>query len=175
GRRSSPKSHYLYIASCATKAFSDPTAEKEESMLVEIRSTGAQTIFPGSAHEDTGESISWDSNDEPTHAANLEREVGVLAAAAILARHWSEGQRDFIAASLAAILNRVWEPDRTSHFIRSIARVVGDEEHQSRDRKAYSKPGGKKYGWPKLRECVGTSVADRVKDWLALSDTKESP
>lgn len=57
GRTTKPKSHWLYRAAkpIETKKFRSPTA----GMIVELRSTGAQTVFPPSIHE-LGEAIEWD-------------------------------------------------------------------------------------------------------------------
>jgi putative DNA primase/helicase len=56
GRAGKPRSHRLFRLKgpLKTKQFKTPTT----SMLVEIRSTGAQTVFPPSIHE-TGEAIEW--------------------------------------------------------------------------------------------------------------------
>ena len=60
GRPSKPRSHWTYRVTgpMTTKKF----RSKSAGMLVEIRSTGMQTVFPPSCHE-TGEAISWDGED----------------------------------------------------------------------------------------------------------------
>jgi len=60
GRSSKPRSHWIYrvTAPVATKKF----RSKSAGMLVELRSTGMQTVFPPSTHE-SGETISWDEVD----------------------------------------------------------------------------------------------------------------
>ena len=63
GRAGKPKSHYLYKVSrpCASKRF----ASRSAGMIVELRSTGLQTVFPPSTHE-SGEVIQWlDQSQEP--------------------------------------------------------------------------------------------------------------
>lgn len=63
GRPGKPKSHYLYRVTkpCATKRF----PSRSSGMIVEVRSTGVQTVFPPSTHE-SGEPIDWiDENQEP--------------------------------------------------------------------------------------------------------------
>jgi hypothetical protein len=71
GRASKPRSHRLYVASGATlEKFSDPLrlapdyTGDEKACLLELRSDtaaggAAQTVFPPSLHEDTGELIKW--------------------------------------------------------------------------------------------------------------------
>ena len=61
GRPSKLRSHLLYAAQGAvTEKFVDPIPGEDEKnqTLVEIRSTGCQTVFPGSVHV-SGEPIAW--------------------------------------------------------------------------------------------------------------------
>lgn len=60
GRESKPRSHWIYVVtgSIDTQKFHNKSA----GMVVEIRSTGAQTVFPPSVHE-SGEQIDWDRDD----------------------------------------------------------------------------------------------------------------
>ena len=62
GRPGKPRSHWLYHAahSIATRQWRLP----DRKMVVELRSTGGQTLFPGSTHPN-GEVVKWDRNDEP--------------------------------------------------------------------------------------------------------------
>ncbi|MBI1367090.1 MAG: hypothetical protein GC162_00400 [Planctomycetes bacterium] len=61
GRVSKPRSHRLYVVTSpvATKKH----RSKSAGMIVELRSTGTQTVFPPSVHE-SGEPIEWDRNDD---------------------------------------------------------------------------------------------------------------
>jgi hypothetical protein len=63
GRSGKPRSHWLYRVTkpLTTKKWSS----KSSGMIVEVRSTGLQTIFPPSIHE-TGEAIEWiDESQQP--------------------------------------------------------------------------------------------------------------
>jgi hypothetical protein len=61
-------------------------------MMVELRigggSKGAQTVFPGSTHED-GEAIFWEEGGEPSSVdgAALHKKVLMVAACAMMARY----------------------------------------------------------------------------------------
>ena len=57
GRPGKQRSHWIYrvTSPAATKKF----RSKSAGMLVELRSTGMQTVFPPSTHE-SGETIAWD-------------------------------------------------------------------------------------------------------------------
>jgi hypothetical protein len=59
GRPGSPGSHWLYRAKAPTHK-----RTSKHGMLVELRSTGLQTVFPGSVHT-SGEPIEWESDGEP--------------------------------------------------------------------------------------------------------------
>lgn len=85
GRASNPRSHWLYRAEGAkTVKFADPHDGK---MLLELRSTGLQTVFPGSVHT-SGETIDFDSDGEPLTVtpAELRAAAGRLATCAMLLR-----------------------------------------------------------------------------------------
>lgn len=95
GRDSARASHYLYRSIGAeTAKFYDPVMvarkEKRKAMLVELRSTGGQTVFPPSIHE-LGEPIEYDagSEDEPAvvKASTLLEEIEELAAATLFVRY----------------------------------------------------------------------------------------
>ena len=101
GRSSARWSHYLYHSNLAeitddgSIPFKDPTT-KPETMILELRigggNKGAQTVAPGSVHEDTGEPIVWEEDGPPTRIAGDEllRCTKITAALALLARHWPQ-------------------------------------------------------------------------------------
>ena len=67
GRASNQRSHWLYrvTAPLATKKF----RSKSAGMIVEVRSTGMQTVFPPSTHE-TGEAIRWEEGEQEPAEVN---------------------------------------------------------------------------------------------------------
>jgi hypothetical protein len=71
GRASSRAAHWLYYTDLSVSAdkavlvFNDPATG---GRVLELRiggASGAQTVFPGSTHEDTGEAITWEEGGEP--------------------------------------------------------------------------------------------------------------
>ncbi len=67
GRTSKPRSHRLFrvVGDIATHKRQDSRRGDESAgMIVELRSTGTQTVFPGSVHP-SGELIEWDTFGEP--------------------------------------------------------------------------------------------------------------
>ncbi len=114
-------------------------AARHTTMLIELRSTGGQTVVPPSVHP-SGEVVRWErggiTQGEPgvVGGAALLRAVARVAAVAILARHWpGEGQRDEAAKDLAGLLLRGgWGEEEVDHFARMVARIAGDEEWRKR-------------------------------------------
>jgi KaiC/GvpD/RAD55 family RecA-like ATPase len=97
GRASKPRSHYLYRAEGAqTRRYEDI----DRAALVELRATGAQTVFPPSVHE-SGEAIRFDDEggrEAPLElaGADIRMRVAKLAAASLLVRH-GRSEADAIA------------------------------------------------------------------------------
>jgi Bifunctional DNA primase/polymerase, N-terminal len=114
GRESSPHSHWWYVSpDVETIKFKDV----DRRMLVELRSTGCQTIVDPSVHP-SGELVVWhDTGPEPAEveAEELERCVRELATATLIARHLPPigGRHDFVLA-LAGVLLRPERFDEAS-------------------------------------------------------------
>lgn len=177
GRAGKPSSHRLYLCPGAarTMQFSDPEKHPQGQRLAELRSTGAQTILPGSTHE-SGEAVLWESDDDPAtvDADTLVRGVRRVAAGSLIARRWGEGSRHTAAMALSACLIRGgWALEGVERFVEAVARAAGDEEvgdrvRTVRDTATKLGNGGKCSGWPTLAEVVGDKVANRVAEWLGI-------
>jgi hypothetical protein len=174
GRKSKPLSHWYYYSQDFLKP--EKFCDTDGICLVEIRSTGQQTIAPPSVHP-SGERVRWASKGKPTTVTNkfISRAVRKLAAASILARHWpSIGSRNETALALAGLLLRAgWAVEQTEEFISNVAQAAHDEEWKSRQaaavrtQKTLSKNGAVT-GKPRLDELIGKQVMDRVVDWLDI-------
>jgi hypothetical protein len=188
GRASKRRSHYLYYSNLATKKFHDPLleshadeAKRKKATLVEIRSTGAQTVFPGSVHP-SGEPVTWDSDNSPSklEAEIIEKAVRHLAAAALLARYWPSGARNDAANALAGGLLRAgWTTQQIERFIEAICRVANDEETRARLRNVIETSkkldnGSHTTGWPTLAKIIDKRIVDRICEWLSIRHVKES-
>jgi P4 family phage/plasmid primase-like protien len=91
GRKSKPRSHRIYRVTgpIETKRFET----ESEKCIVEIRATGAQTIFPPSQHP-SGESIRWeDKTAEPAEVSPEELVKGVTCLAQAVKRELREKKR----------------------------------------------------------------------------------
>lgn len=183
GRASRRRSHNLYYADLTTKKYCDPLVKDEhKAMLVELRSTGTQTVFPGSVHE-SGEEIEWDTDGDPAHitAHELERAVAEEAAACLLARYWSDGSRNDAALALAGGLLRAgWAEDKTMRFIEVICLAARDDETPSRlltvvGTATKLADGAHVTGWTRLGEIIDKRIVDRVRQWLEIRKSASGP
>lgn len=93
GRASKPRSHWLYLVDPPPK----PAQYKDVGgkMLVELRSTGQQTIFPGSFHP-CGEVIRWDREDPPVNvlpqlSARVLLDLQLVCCCSSTIRRWVPG------------------------------------------------------------------------------------
>ncbi|MEZ5961714.1 MAG: bifunctional DNA primase/polymerase [Hyphomonadaceae bacterium] len=180
GREGKPKSHWLYCArDLATRQFVDPV---DGVMLVEIRSTGAQTVFPGSTHA-SGDAIEWAEVGEPAEIQDeqLSRGVSVLATAALLARHWpGDGGRHDAQLTLIGFLTRCgWSADRIGWFAAQVIGAGGGEADPAK-RRATALDAARRLadgravrGLPKLAETFGEKVARAVSAWLGAPEVGE--
>jgi hypothetical protein len=101
GRPGKPASHRLYTAPGAeTVKFADPT---DGEMLVELRSTGCQTVFPPSTHE-TGELIAWEQRGEAATvaAADITSACTKLAVATLIRKHLPDREAELLSQEPAA-------------------------------------------------------------------------
>jgi len=181
GRTSCPASHHWYCCTppLATKRYQDPTAKAKDdakAMIVEIRSTGAQTVTPPSTHT-SGELIRWCKTGELGQVTPDEIRgcVSRLAACALVARHWpAEGARHDTSLALSGLLLRAgWSQDDTSHFLTRAAMAAEDEEWGDRAKDVETtvqrlKTGEKATGGPTLEELLGEKVVAGIVDWLQI-------
>ena len=185
GRPGKPRSHRLYISSGAPyRKFTDPI---DQATILELRAgTGKQTIFPPSAHAETGEPITWHSEGEPfeVEAADLDRYARELAAAALLGKHWpGKGGRHDAARALAGGLWRGGlDEQRAADFVRAVVTAAGDtDESQDRERAVsdtYARGPQKSAdglavykitGWRALAGLIDLRVVRKAREWLGMT------
>jgi len=190
GRLSKPRSHYLYVSALETEKFDVPprrtgTATQTgtgRTMLVELRSTGGQTLFPGSTHPE-GEPVAWESSGAPVPVAPelLRQAVAELATACLLARAWpAEGQRHDAALAAAGFLARGGVPDdRVALIVNGAARVAKDENRRGDVLSTLVKlhAGEAVTGGPALAEVLthGKAVVRAIRKWLRFAPAVEAP
>ncbi len=183
GRRSKAASHWWYVVDAppakAQTAFKDPRKGPAESdaMLVELRSTGGQTLVPPSVHP-SGEPYVWDEEGEPARVdlEELLEAVRRLAAAALLARYWpAQGGRHAAAMAVGGLLLRAGlDEEDAARFVEAVAHAAGDEEAGGRAADVRSTArrlagGGNATGGKTLEDLVGADVVAKVREWLGIA------
>ncbi|HHY08472.1 MAG TPA: bifunctional DNA primase/polymerase, partial [Corynebacteriales bacterium] len=121
GRESTGRAHLLYRCPGAqTAKFQDPI---NDDTILEIRSTGGQTMVPPSIHP-SGEKVTWMGKGKPKELANVElqKAARLSAAAALLAKHWpKEGTRQDAALHLSgALAHAGWSLEDIKGFIEAV-------------------------------------------------------
>ena len=170
GRASKARSHRLYISDF-------PKIEKFEfgETIVEIRSTGGQTIFPPSTHE-SGEQIKWQTSGEPSKAESqlLRRAVAKLASACVISKFWRDGIRHELSLAVSgAFLRNGFTESETEDFIRAVCFSSGDEETSDRLKAVKTtaenlRKNRNVFGFPKLAELTDQKLVETVCKWLDI-------
>jgi hypothetical protein len=182
GRASRRDSHRLYVTDLASRAenavlqFRHPNTGE---MLCELRvgggGKGAQTVFPGSTHDETGEAVTWDEDGAPAavDGEQLFRKVKELAAFCLIARYWpAEGARHVAAQALGGVLARVgYEPSVVRVIAEAIARAAEDPEVADRKRAAEDSAraladGRHVFGLPELARHIGKKIGAQAAAWF---------
>ena len=132
-RRSNPASHRLYVVGTSeTAQFKAPGGK----MIVELRSTGTQTLAPPSTHP-SGELIRWVENGDPGRPDSeiLLAAVRKIAAGALIVQNWPAegGRHDFALALVGALLSSMMADD-VIEFVEAVAEAAGDDEAEDRGR-----------------------------------------
>jgi P4 family phage/plasmid primase-like protien len=174
GRPSSPESHYLVriVGELPkTRRFKIP-GEGDDNCVVELLSTGTQSLVPPSLHSESGERRQWYrqepapemSGDEARDAADD------VATAAFIARNWpGKGARHEYALAATGYVGRYLSRDRAERTMYAAIAASRDEEAEKRRRDVRdtldaleaSRPAT---GGPTLDK-LAPGVLDQLKRW----------
>jgi hypothetical protein len=192
GRASKRASHWLYFSDVPKHLkFEDPNIDGPGKTIVELRSGGVQTVFPGSVHV-SGEDIDFEDGADPTQIPRIERgmleaAVGGLAAACLLARYFPrKGRHDFCLALGGGLLRDQWSVDNAEMFVGLVAWAGGSDNPKARAATVRGTAGkiaaGEPVtGWKKVTELVsdrplgggvgGQKLVTRARKWLPARAT----
>ena len=180
GRATKPRSHYLYTSQDAEDVSAIQHRDQNGAMIVELRvgaSKGVQTMFPGSKHPDTGETVEWNVEGDPatTLFATFKHAVRMIAVASLLTRHWpsASGSRHDLAMRVGGSLARAGLTDEDiDKIVAAVTAEARDEEANDRRSaaaaaaSAYRTGDANAYGFPALREALGGSVVAALSKML---------
>lgn len=187
GRASKRASHWLYFSDVPKHLkFEDPNIDGPGKTIVELRSGGVQTVFPGSVHV-SGEPIDFEDDADPSTIARVERNileaaVGVLAAACLLARYFPQkGRHDLCLALGGGLLRDGWLVENAELFVLLVAWAGGSDNPRARaagvrgtaEKIAAGEPVT---GWKRVTELIadrplgggvgGKKLITRARKWL---------
>ena len=174
GRASKPASHYWFVAEGAKTA---QFQRLDGSVILELRSDGAQTVVPPSTHP-SGEDVRWDQDGEinKVDAEELRKCAALLASTVLLADHWPErgGRHQAAMAAAGFLANRNLSAEDVSAIIENAAELAGDDEPKDRARAARDTVNKKKagqfvVGGPTLANQVDPAVVQRLNQWLGAA------
>lgn len=196
GRPSKPRSHYLYrltsLDGAKENKFSDPTPVKDlrfrklKATLCELRMSG-QTVAPGSINTQDGhdELVRWEpgGDGEPARVdyTGLLAAMEKIAAAALVARYWTDGERHNASLPLAGLLCQggMTEAEALT-FMEAVCVGAGEAKDDIPNRlesirSTYAKAAtGDVFTAGKTLEddYFGKTIVQRLRKWLHLSSTR---
>lgn len=146
--------------------------------FMEVRSTGAQSVAPGSIHPDDGQEYCWSNSLPradlaPWDVVNLARD---LATVCLLADHWQapdpgeSGARHALALGVAGFLARRTSSETVWEIVEAAARMMGDGELGDRrraveDTLSKARRGIPVVGLPTLAALIGDDDARTLAKW----------
>lgn len=182
GRRKRPGSHYLYR--CEGIATFKRFPHKGD-MILELRSTGSQSVLPPSIHPD-GDRYEI-NNDEPFKTLSrreLERRCNLVSAAALLAQRYPESgsRHDYIHSVAGSLLWEGWTPETVGEFMTAVldAADAREDDRPQRERTVrntieHFDKGDRISGWRTLSQWIDGPEMQNVKDWTAAAKLTEAP
>lgn len=195
GRVSRPGSHYWYRVENglpdSSRKWSHPTLPRDRSTLVELRSTGGQTVIPPSIHPDGeryvwGPEGTWGGEHGPAliTGQELRSRVGCVALSTLLAIEWPTrgGRHDAYLALAGALLAEGYGENRRvspiwREFAPGIIAVIVEATHdeegiqtridQSVESTLQKIARGKPtQGWPTLMQHLSEEVVEKAKEFV---------
>ena len=170
------RGHFLYrVGNCGkTQLYQCP---ETGATLVELRSTGSQTMIPPSIHP-SGQKLKFtflDDTATPLDFTDLQVQVRKIAALSLIATHWREGVRHNLALGVSGLLMKTDHDEAQSKaIIAAICEVTGDEELRDRlnaVETTFDQPLENVAGFTQIESLLGSKVTQRVIEWLGSSGT----
>ncbi len=174
GRTDKAYSHYIYrVAGAKTKKWQ----VAELGTIVEIRSTGSQSVLPPSRHPDGG-FYSTDSDSDTEFVSltklDLERFCDEIAVAAVFLHYYPEAgsRHDFVHACTGALCHQKWPAEKVTRVMGAILTVIQDEEDEMDDRTESVRntiekhqAGDRTKGFTTLQDWMSMPVISALRRW----------
>ena len=173
GRTGKEDSHYVYrIVGAETHKWQ----VSELGTIIEIRSTGAQSVIPPSHHPEGGMYFANDVDAEFTELSKLdiERYADEVAVAAVFTRFYpTEGSRhDYVHACTGALCHQEWQADKIKRVMGAVLTVIQEDEDELEDRKGSvvntiekHHAGDRTKGFTTLQDWMSMPVITALRRW----------
>ena len=134
GRSNKEYSHYIYrVAGAKTRKWQ----VRELGTIVEIRSTGAQSVIPPSRHPEGGfYFIHEDAEFVSLTKLDLERYCDEIAVAAVFVHYYPEAgaRHDFVHACTGALCHQRWPAKKIKRVMGAVLTIIQEEDDEIDDR-----------------------------------------
>lgn len=134
GRRNKPGSHYVFRCRGAeTRKWQTKTL----GTLLEIRSTGAQSVIPPSIHpEGDRYFIEEDVEFATLTRTQLERYCDEIAVGALMLHHYPESgsRHDYVHVCTGVLCHAGWPDEKIRRVMAAVLSEVSDDDEELRDR-----------------------------------------
>jgi hypothetical protein len=164
GRSGKEYSHYIYrVAGAKTKKWQ----VAELGTIVEIRSTGAQSVIPPSRHPEGGFYFMHDDVEFVSLTKlDLERYCDEIAVAAVFLHYYPDAgsRHDFVHACTGTLCHQRWPADKIKRVMGAVLTIIQEEDDEMDDR---------------MTAVVNTiekhEAGDRTKGFTTLADWMSMP
>ena len=172
GRTDKAYSHYVFrVPGAVTRKWQTP----ELGTIIEIRSTGAQSVIPPSRHPDGGV-YGTDVDMEFTRLTKLdmERFADEIAVAAVFVYYYPKAgsRHDYVHACTGALCHQQWPTEKIHRVMGAVLTVIQDEEDELDDRKGAvvntiekHEMGDRTKGFTSLQDWMSMVVIQVLRRW----------
>jgi len=173
GRRGKPNSHYLYrCIGAETKKWQ---IARSIGTVVEIRSTGAQSVLPPSIHPDGDRyQIYHDVEFHVISKMDLERHCDEIAVAGVFLHFYpEEGSRhDYVHVCTGTLMHSGWHEDKVKRVMAAVLTVAQEEDEELKDRLGavvntieHHNLGDRTQGLKTLETWMDTQTLTQLRRW----------
>ena len=172
GRTGKEDSHYVYrIVGAETRKWQ----VSELGTVIEIRSTGAQSVIPPSRHPEGG--IYFTCHDvefSELSKLDMERYADEVAVAAVFTRFYpTQGSRhDYVHACTGALCHQEWQEEKIKRVMGAVLTVIQEDEDELEDRKGSvvntiekHHTGDRTKGFTTLQDWISMPVIAALRRW----------
>lgn len=168
-QRNKASAHYIYRCENSGRT----VRRSFDSTLVELRSTGGQTMIPPSIHP-AGDTLEWSSKGRTSEALDfdyLKKLVNLISSACLVIRVYTEGIRHSVSLGFAGLLRKAGVSETECEtLIQAIADWSGDREDRLVNvSTTYQKDIRDVAGYSLLQDHLRPDELKNICQWLEIA------